>query len=393
MSNLKLASFDEALTMFNTKYGEIPANLSGAAPYMFGAAEAPAGYYSRADVGERSTVDGTPLPVIWDDFQTRLNVFNRVTDGFLAMIGFPVAKTTDRVAIPRRAKMEKATEFGQPALIRTERVARGYFLEHYDLGFGFTQEFLDDADSSEIKAIGVLAEDAWGRIQRENALRLLFEEDNFTDTKEGIAVKKLYNGDGEIPPDYEGYTFAGSHTHYLYSAGTAYAEADLNAMEESLLEHGYGDNSMFGAGGGLTLHASRATITKIRAFTDFIPADSSQIAELLVGEVVGQRASGFAMPIEGTFHRWAVIENAAIPAGYILGLASGGEYATQNPLGIRVHSNASARGLRLNPGRNDYPLMDSFYDGYVGGGVRHRGSAVVMYEDTGAGAAYVDPTF
>ncbi len=150
---------------------------------------------------------------------------------------------------------------------------------------------------------------------------------------------------------------------------------------------------MFGAGGGLTLHASRATITKIRAFADFIPAVSSQIAEIVVGDVVGQRAGGQGMPIEGTLHRWAVIENAAIPAGYMLGLASGGEYATQNPVGIRSHTNLSARGLRLNPGRNDYPLMDSFYDGYVGGGVRHRGSAVVMYEDTGAGSAYVDPTF
>jgi len=395
MSNIRAASFDEALELYTSKYGPIPTNLAGAAPYMFGADDAPAGYYARSDVGERNTIDGRPFSVIWSDFQTRLNVFNRTTDGFIAMVGFPVTVTNDRVSIPRRAKMEKATEFGQPALIRTERVARGYYLDHYDLGFGFTQEFLDDADNSEIQAIRILAEDAWGRVRRQNALELLFLSSNFTDSKEGINVKRLYNADGEVPPDYEGYTFDGTHTHYLYSAGTAFAVADLNAMELSLLEHGYGDNSMYGAGGGLTLHGNRAAVAKIRAMTGFIPAASGQIAEILPesGVVVGQRASGQGMPVEGTINRWAVVENAAIPDGYLLGLASGGEYATQNPVGIREHANPSARGLRLNAGRNDYPLMDAFYDGYVGGGVRHRGAAVVMYEDTGTGSAYVDPTF
>lgn len=391
---LTAASFDEALQFYTDKFGPIPERISNLSPYFFGADDAPAGYHARSDVGERSTLDGTPLSTMWKDFQARLALFNRTHDTFVQLTSFPVNVTTDRVAIPRRAKMEEATEFGQPALIRTERIARGYFLKHFDLGFGFTLEFLDDATDAEINAIRILAEDAWGRTRRETVLKLIFERANFTDPKEGIAVKKLYNGAGETPPEYEGFTHTSSHDHYLFSAGVALAETDLDAMEDHLLHHGYGDNSPQGAGGTLQLHLPRALVKKARAFTSFIPAVTSQIATILPisGIIVGQRSDGAGIPIEGTLNRWAIIENNAIPAGYLLGLVSGGLFNVQNPVGFREHKNPSARGLRLNQGRNDYPLTDSFYDGYAGGGVRHRGAAVVSFEDTGAAAAWVDPT-
>lgn len=228
------------------------------------------------------------------------------------------------------------------------------------------------------------------RRQRENVLELLMREDNITDSKEGIAVKRLYNGDGEVPPDYDTYTFAGTHTHYLTTAGASFVQADLTAAELELTHHGYGDNAVGGAGGELLAFLPRDLMAKARGFADFIPASTSQVASILAdsGIIVGQRSSGAGWRIEGTVGRFALIEATVIPAGYFVATVSGGELSPQNVLGIRQHANTSARGLRLNPGRNDYPLVDSFYDAYMGGGVKHRGAALVMMETAGS---YADP--
>jgi hypothetical protein len=396
MTDLIAASFDEALQLFADRYGELPERIWGKAPFAFGKADPPMGFHARSDVGERSTVDGTPLPTMWDEFNKRLTMFNRQHDALVALVSFPVNVTTDRVAIPRRARMEAATEFGQPALIRTERVARAYDLEHFDLGFGFTQEFLDDATDREIQEIRTLAEEAWRRRQRQSMLERLMLESNYTDAREGLSVLKLYNGDGEVPPDYNEFTHAGTHDHYLFSAGVAFALADVTTMEDHLIHHGYGDITDNGAGGDLVLLAGRTAAAQVAAFTGYVPAPTaSTVSEFAnSGVLVGTRPGGpGVLTVQGYLGRFAVVEYTAIPDGYMVGLATGGEFATQNPIGQRMHRNPSARGLRLNPGRREYPLQDSFYDGYIGGGVRHRGAAVCMFEDTGAGAAYVDPTF
>ena len=359
--------------------------------FGFWGADTSEGYHARPDVGPRSTIDGTPFPTLWDEFVARLGVFNRMHGLVEARLAQPTSLTTERVAIPRRAKMEEASEFGQPKLIRTERVPRGYPLVHYDIGIGFTQEYLDDATSQEIRNVTLVAEEAWRRRRRQTLYEALFLEANFTD-KDGIAVKKLYNGDGEIPPEYESYTHSGTHTHYLFSAGVAFAAADLTTMEEHLLHHGYGDDLPGGAGGSLFLHAPRDAMEIIRGFTGFIPAQSASIAAVIDGQIVGGTQSS-GPGVQGFFGRLTIVEDLTIPSGYLLAFATGGSFSPQNPVRMRQHANASARGLRLNPGRNDYPLQDSFYDGYVGAGIAHRGAAVVMFEDTGAGAAYVDPTF
>ena len=389
-TQLMEATFDEVLENWTSLYGPIPTRITSMAPYLFGADDADDGFHQRSDVGERSTVDGKPLETLWDEFNARLAVFNKQHSLWTGTFGSPIKKTTTRVAVMRRAKMEPATEFGQPALIRTERVPRAFYLARWDIGIGFTLEFLDDATEEEVNATRVLVEEAWMRRKRENVLELLMREDNFTDPKEGLAIKRLFNADGEVPSDYDIYTFTGSHTHYLTTAGAALVQADLTTLEDDLVSHGYGDNAIGGAGGELLCFSPRDLTAKIRGFADFIPAATSQIAEILPnsGVIVGNRPSGAGWRIEGTVNRLAIIESTAIPAGNLVVATTQGALDPGNVLGIRQHSNPSARGLRLNPGRDDYPLKDSFYDGYVGGGVKHRGAAIVMQETAGS---YVDP--
>jgi hypothetical protein len=383
MTSIKSASLREvkALLTLEKRFG---ADL----PYLFGAADAPAGYHSRSDVGERTLTDGMPLETLWDEFNARLALFNGMHTMIEQRLGSTTTLTTERVAIPRRARMEEASEFERPTLIRTERVARGYPLVHYDIGFGFTQEFLDDATTEEVTAVRTLAEEAWMRRRRQTVYEALFGSANYTD-KDGIAVKRLYNNDGEVPPEYESYTHDGTHTHYLGSASLD--AAAVTTLETHLLHHGYGDDLPGGAGGTLYLHAPRASMSTIRGLTGWIPAESSSIPVEFSnsGVVVGGSANA-APGVQGFIGRFAVIEDLSIPANYLLAYASGGRLATQNPVRVRQHFNPSARGLRLNPGRNDYPLTDSFYDGYVGAGIAHRGAAAVMLTNN---ASYSDPTF
>ncbi len=358
-------------------------------PILWGAT-APEGYHGRPDVGERSTIDGTPLATLWDEFVARLGVFNTMHSIVEARLAVPTLLTTERVAIPRRARMEEASEFGQPKLIRTERVARGYPLVHFDTGIGFTQEFLDDATTIEVRNTVLLAEEAWRRRRRQTLYEALFTEDNSTD-KDGILVRRLYNGDGEVPPEYESFTHDGNHTHYITTAGATLAVADMTTIETELLHHGYGDDLPGGAGGSLFLHVPRALMGSIRAFAGFIPAESASVVAELGNSGVLVGGSGVAAPgVQGFIGRLSIVEDLTIPAGYLLAYATGGAFSPQNPVRMRMHANASARGLRLNEGRNDYPLQDTFYDGYVGAGIAHRGAAMVMFETAGG---YADPTF
>lgn len=380
MSNtITVASFDEAVETFNRKYGTLP--------MLYGGADAPAGLHSRSDVGARSTVDGTPLPTLWDEFNSRLAVFNRQTTAIESRLTATTTLTTERVAIPRRARVEQATELGRPTLIRTERIARGYPLVHYDIGFGFSQEFLDDATTQEIQAINTLATEAWIRRRRQTLNEAVFLKTNYVD-KDGIAVKRLYNADGEVPPEYEGYTHDGNHTHYL-GYTTAFALDEIQLMETHLLHHGYGDDLNGGAGGTLYLHAPRDLIDDIRGFTGFIPAQSASIGTVINGDIIGG-PGGVGIGVQGYLGRFTVIEDLTIPATYLLAYATGGTFSTNNAVRLRQHANPSARGLRLSPGRREYPIEDSFYDAYLGAGIAHRGAVVVM--DTG-NTTYADPTF
>lgn len=356
-------------------------------------AEGEAGYLARTDAietgaGGAVTIDGQPLDEIWTDLRVRLALFNQNANRMVSLLTFPVTRAQDRVAVPWTPEFEKATEFGRPGKTRFTTIYRGFPLAHYDLGYGFTQEFIDDARANEISAVQVQSESAWWALQMRTAMTALF--DNTPDASdEGVTVKALYNADGEDPPNYRRFTHSGSHTHYLTSASL-----DLTAvqtMETHLIHHGYGDDSMGGAGGKIFLHVNRANLPTVRGLTGYVPAVSASIPTIVDGQVIGaQRTGEFGLSPEGYLGKFIVIENNEVPAGYLMALVSGGLFSNQNPVGMRQHENPSARGLRLIEGNNSrYPLIDSVYDGYVGAGVRHRGAAVITQI---TGGSYTVPT-
>lgn len=354
-------------------------------------AEGEGGYIARADGvatvnGTRVTADGQPVDEIWSELQSRIALFNQQANFVVSLLSFPVTRAQESVGIYQTPRFEEATEFGRPGKVREQRVKRGFPLKHYDLAYGYTQEYLDEATGAQIRAVATQAESAWWSLQMETVLSAMFNNANATDD-DGISIKRLYNADGEIPPFYKRFTHDGNHTHYLTSGAASFDAADLDAMELHLVHHGYGD-----FGEELVLHVNRVELATIRGLTDWVPASSATRPEVLAGPVRGREGSAPAgLNVEGYFNKFVVVENNDIPAGYMVATAVGGSFASQNVVGLRFHENPSARGLRLIEGpRSSYPLIDAVYDGYTGAGVRHRGGAVIMQVTAGA---YTVPTF
>ena len=347
------------------------------------------GFHTRADVieavpGTNLTLDGQPISEIWDELVARNQIFNQHANQIISLLTFPITRAQEKVSVYDSAAFEEASEFGRPGKIRARMIGRAFPLKHYDLGYGYTQEFIDSNNSRTILAVASKVESAWWSRQMDTVMTAVFNNVNATD-EDGLSIKRLYNADGEVPPTYRRWTHDGTHTHDLTSA--ALDLAAVQTMEEHLIHHGYGDN-----GETLVLHAHRDDIATIRALAGFVPAESATVPQIVNGNVVGSvRAAPQGLSAEGYIGEWVVVQNNEVPSGYLFGYATGGQFADENLVGLRQHENPSARGLRLVEGPNGrYPLIDAVYDGYLGAGVRHRGAGVITQITAGA---YAVPSF
>ena len=366
----------------------------GTALYGAVAGDSPAGMLALKDAlesvpGQRGlTVDGQNINEIWANMQAQLAAFNLSNDAVVALFTFDTIKPNEKVGIPINPGFQLATELGRPSKVRLKFVQRGFPLEHFDLGDGFTQEFLDISSGAELVAVQATILNAWTELTKEITLDAVLGDANYTD-KDDINVKRLYNNDGEIPPTIKRWTHDGTHIHYLAGGGGGFVQADVDTMSDHLIHHGFrefGDSTFI-----LLVH--RTDLASIRGFANFITAEESEQPENIAasGVIKGlQRRGGTAgLRVEGFVNDWTVVQYNDMVEGYILGMISGGPGDVRNVVGYRLHENPSVRGLRLIEGaRQNYPLYDSVFDGYAGAGVGQRGAAVVMQD----AASYTAPT-
>jgi hypothetical protein len=364
---------------------------------LFGAAvgDAPSGFLVRDDVletvpGQRGlTTDGQNVNEIWANMQAMLGAFNASNDAIVSLLSFETDVANEKVGVPINPGFQKATEFGRPSKIRMALIGRGFPYEHFDLGDGYTQEYIDLATGAQLMAVQATVLNAWTALEREIVMEAAYGDANYVD-QDGIAVKRLYNADGEVPPTIKRWTHSGTHTHYLFGGGAGFVQGDLDTMGEHLAHHGFrefGDSTFI-------LFVNRIDLPVVKAFANFIPADTAEWPQNLAasGIIKGlQRQGGTGgLSVEGFCNDWTIVQANDFPDGYLFGIASGGPLDVRNVVGKRVHPNPSARGLRLIEGnRQNYPLYDSVYDGYMGAGVGQRGAAVVLQD----AASYTAPTF
>jgi hypothetical protein len=373
----------------------------GIFPSFVGAAAGQGGYNAAGDLLTQ-TIDGFDLNNIWLEFQAAVALVNEQRQTMLQLLTFPVTNPIERVAQVNQGDFERASEYGEPRGIRPSGAyfTLGYDFTDYDLAARFTWKFLRDAPASQVEAINVMAIEADNRLMYNKVMHTMFSNVNRLADIYGqdVNVYALYNADSTVPPPYKTNTFDGTHTHYLVAGNATVQFGDLDDMYEHLRHHGYSAEN----GVNHLLFVNPAQANVIRTFRisggatyDFIPAlgTPAQFMPVDMQLVNGQQAprsiSGFN--VLGSYGYWTIISDDLFPAGYMLGIGSGGQENLRNPVGFRQHPNSAFQGLRLVKGPNpDYPLIDSFYQRSFGTGIRQRGGSVVM--QVKASGSYDVPT-
>lgn len=386
--------------------------IGGAGGTLGEPGSAPSGYNETADLLIR-TLDGVDPNDLWDEFSQVLALWNRQRDPLISRLTFTVTEPTEHVPQIVVSEFEDADEFAQPVGIRPSPTyyLMGYDLRYKDLGVRYTWRFIARSTANQLRTIHNSALDADRRLIYRTVMSQLFTNVNrsatLEDTAQSFTVYPFFNGDitalPVAPPQWKSYTHTTTHTHYIQSGGSAVVSGDLDDMYDHIYHHGYAE------GADMILLVNRAQAAVIRKFKvassdsyDFLPAQGtpgSTFLGTLVGNLPGM--SGAAGGIGGTGHPgyqgflgtygpWLVFVEDMIPAGYMVGFASGGVNSDRNPIGLREHENASLRGLKLIPQFERYPLREAFYHHAIGAGTRHMAAGIVMQIGTGG---YTVPTF
>jgi hypothetical protein len=384
-------------------YGELVDLMSlGIYPEVSGGAT---GYNQLGDI-VTETADGRPLNQIWAEYQAALALYNAQRNPLLAVLQFDVTKVIEDVfQAGASVNFEEASEFGVPRSIRAPvptYFSLGYDFRWYDIGLRFTWQFLAENPTDQIDALNNQILEADNRNVFTKTMKAIFN--NVTRVaninNQNYNVYPLYNNDATVPPAYKLTTPASPHQHYLASGAATVDPGDLTgvgSMEEHLAHHGY----TWQEGSALILLVNSAQAATIRGFrfgvggaqydyiqSSAVPAwalSAADIANLLDRPGAQPPSSALGLPVDGRYGPWLVVIDDLIPAGYMLGFASGGALSPGNLVGLRGHANAGLRGLRLVKGQEaDYPLVESYYQHGFGTGIRQRGAGVVMQITAGA---------
>lgn len=335
------------------------------------------------------TADGRDLNDIWREFGAMLRAHNERRQRIIDLLTFPVTNPIEDVPQITGEDFEEASEFGVPKGIRGGAFfSMGYDFKWYDLAVRYTWMYLAEATAGQVESLANMALEADNRLIFNKVLRAIFNNVNRSATirNQAVNVYPFYNADGTVPPSYKSAIFDGTHNHFLVSGAATVDSGDLDDMATHLKHHGYGRQQ----GSQMLLIINSAQTPTVRSFRiangdsyDFIPAVGQPpfLLPANTGGITPSQPAGVyqGMTVVGQYGDWLVLEDDYVPAGYLVGFATGGEMQATNPVGFRQHANAGLRGLRLVKGPDaDYPLIDSYYNRGFGTGVRHRGAGVVM---------------
>jgi hypothetical protein len=374
----------------------------GIFPSFSGSETGQGGYNAAGDLITQ-TIDGFDLNQIWNEFQRATALVNQQRQLLIQLLTFPVTNLIDRVPQISQGDFEEASEYGEPRGIRPKGsyLSLGYDFKDYDLASRFTWKFLRDAPRNQLEAIQTMIIEADNRLMYNKIMDAMYNPTNRVADVNGtdVNVHALYNNDGTVPPKYKTNTFDGTHTHYLVAGNAVVQSGDLDDMYEHLRHHGYSSEN----GVRHLLFVNPAQGNVIRTFRiatgasyDFIPAQGTPAqfmpTDMLLLNGAQAPASISGLTVLGSYGFWTIVVDDMFPAGYMLGIGTGGPESLNNPVGFREHPNPAFRGLRLVKGPDpNYPLVDSFYQRSFGTGIRQRGGSVVM--QVKASGTYDIPTF
>jgi hypothetical protein len=345
------------------------------------------------------TIDGRDLNEMWDEFQQAIGYWNQSRTSIVQALTFPVSAPVEDVPQAVIDDFEEASEFGVPKGLRGAAFFNlAYDFKWYDVAVRYTWMYLAEATSGQVDSLTNMVFEADNRLIFSKIMKAIFNNTNRATTvrQQSFTVSPFYNADGTVPPKWKNNaTLPGSHSHYFATNNATLLPAHVTTMEDTIKHHGYGRQQ----GSTLILMVNSQELATIRSWRvatgapyDFIPGNGQPpwLLPTSTGGVVAPQGGGVpsqvnGLDVVGRYGSWFVVEEDYIPAGYLLGFATGGENQATNPVGFRQHANAGLQGLRLVRGAvPDYPLIDSYYQRGFGTGVRHRGAGVVCQVKAGS---------
>lgn len=372
----------------------------------------PRGFHAAGDVLVTKTSDGTDLNALWADYQAALAMWNARRDTVLNFLTYRTTELTEQVYQGGNlADFEPSTEFGVPVGARPGVTGAliGYDFQWFDIAGRFTWKFLNKATAPQVNAFANQVFEADNRLMFNEIMRTLFSNARrvASEENEGHTVYPFFAGAaGDKPVDYGTTVFADAHNHYVttatFTSGAAgTAPAAMLSLMNLVGEHGYTP----GNGYQVVIMANKTQANVIRllrsevnggpagALYDFVPASGTSpfLLPTNMQVVSGQQPPNSlnGMTVIGSYGDALIVEEAYIPAGYLVCFATGGPDSLTNPIGLREDANGSLRGLLLVKGREpDYPLIESYYTRGFGTGVRQRGAGAIMQI---TGGAYTPP--
>lgn len=169
-----------------------------------GIAGGASGYNAFGDV-LKTTVDGTSLADLWNEFVAVLKQLNDQRDTMRSLLSFSTARPAEEVArVGSLTNFEDATEYGEPvgARLKSDVDKRGAGFRFRDLATRFTWMYLSEATAEQTRALYNLVLEADHRQVFDAIMGRLFRGNVNGTNPEGFTIFGLYNNDGEVPPDY-----------------------------------------------------------------------------------------------------------------------------------------------------------------------------------------------
>lgn len=200
----------------------------------------PAGW-DGAYLAKQAIQDGTTYDALFDQLTSRVALFNQGLQNhpWLGWISSPTTRQTVRYATGTGGAWEDHTEYRGPNPQHAEMTGHMIERKKKDRGLSWTWDYLNDAILEDVQEdIRVFLDTALDAFEQEALTRFFKAEDvtvGDTGTSPGLV------GGGSLtytPRDYNGKSFASSHTHLLRYASGDLAEGAA-AMTSHLSEHGH----------------------------------------------------------------------------------------------------------------------------------------------------------
>jgi hypothetical protein len=287
-------------------------------------------------------------------------------------------------------QMQEVDELG---VARTQKDTMGvevdFPLRKFSISTGWTADFMARATPRDLAQKALDIETAYVTRFRQEIAAALFKKTNYSFVDwlgDGttLAVKALLNADSsKVPNAPDGTTFAGTHQHYMGTAGAALAYTDIDLLLANVTEHGLLNVSLFINAANVATLVGLATTKFVALTLAVIAVPNRTSGTVQTADVTDDPAN----KLVGYWAGYPVYTRSWIPSGYYMALAVD---SPQKPIVHRVDKFAGLNGLRMVFQLNAHPLTAQMFEAEVGFGAWGRHAAAIL--DGGAQTTYVNPT-